>query len=339
LTNPRHELITLLRGAFACPVLSFLGRRGFAESLTDGGLRFDANDRSADALVALLHYLVALGLLYEEKPLQFRVTDLGSKVLHRFGAFSLLDSYNDYFRDLDWALPASTLPRPSVNRERNVIGSGQLHARKFFPEVLTHLATASYEHLTDLGCGDGTFIHDALAVQPTLTVTAVDLSEQAIDLVRKRFSSHKPQPTISTAISNAREVSTWAPSVTAGPEARHLITMWFLLHEIFDGVVAHLADFFRQLRRHFPAANIAFGELVRLSPDQLAASRDESIMPEYLLFHALSGQHPLSEQELSELLEQIPYRLVGRKAYDSVLHGARAIPSSVVCILTPDSTG
>ena len=149
------------------------------------------------------------------------------------GAFCILDSYNDYFRDLEWIFPASAVPRPTVNRERNIIGSGQLHARKFFPEVLAHLATTPYEHLTDLGCGDGTFIQEALAVRPGLAVTAVDLSE-------------------------------------------------------------------------------------------------------YLLFHALSGQHLLSAREHSALLAQIPYRVVHRKDFDTVPDGPNAMPSSIVCILAPD---
>jgi hypothetical protein len=114
--------------------------------------------------------------------------------------------------------------------------------------------------------------------------------------------------------------------------------MWFLLHEIFDGDIGHLADFFRQLHHRFPSASVAFGELFRLSPEQMASSRHESIMPEYMLFHALSGQHLMSEKELSELLSQIPYRLVYRQTFDPVLHGSRPVPSSVVCILAPITT-
>jgi hypothetical protein len=336
--NPRQELISLLRGLFACPVISFLGRRGFVDTLTSSGLSFDADDRRTDELVSLLRYLVALGLLDEAAPLRFTATELGHKVFQRFGAFCLIESYDEYFRDLDWVLPQSNLPRPSVNRERNVIGSGQLHARKFFPGVLSHIADTPYEHLTDLGCGDGTFIHQALTVQPALSITAVDLSGQAIGMVHQRLSAHHPSTKYSSAVCCALDVSGWAATLPVRAEARQLITMWFLLHEIFDGDVGHLADFFRQLHHRFPSASVAFGELFRLSPEQMASSRHESIMPEYVLFHALSGQHLMSEKELSELLSQIPYRLVYRQTFDPVLHGSRPVPSSVVCILAPITT-
>jgi hypothetical protein len=121
-------------------------------------------------------------------------------------------------------------------------------------------------------------------------------------------------------------------------EVRQLITMWFVLHEIFDGNVGHLVDFFRQLHHRFPNASIAFGELFRLAPEQMPSSRHESIMPEYVLFHALSGQHLMSEKELSEFLSQIPYRLVHRQTFDPVLHDSRPVPSNVVCILAPVAT-
>ncbi len=130
--NPRQELISLLRGLFACPVISFLGRRGFVDALTNSGLSLDADDRRTGEFVSLLRYLVALGLLDEAAPLRFTATELGHKVFKRFGAFCLIDSYDEYFHDLDWVLPQSNLPRPSVNRERNVIGSGQLSSHEYF---------------------------------------------------------------------------------------------------------------------------------------------------------------------------------------------------------------
>jgi Methyltransferase domain len=337
-SNPRQELISLLRGLFACPVISFLGRRGFVDILTTTGLNLDIDDKRTAELVSLLRYLVALGLLDEVELLRFTATELGHKVFQRFGAFCLIDSYDEYFRDLDWVLPRSNSPRPSVNRERNVIGSGQLHARKFFPIVLSHITNTPYEHLTDLGCGDGTFIHKALTVQPALSITAVDLSEQAINLVHQRLSADHPSTKCSSAICCALDISSWVTAVPVRAEARQIITMWFLLHEIFDGDVRHLADFFRQLRDRFPNASVAFGELFRLSPEQMTASRHESIMPEYVLFHALSGQHLMSEKELSELLSQIPYQLVHRQTLDPVLHGSHSVPSSVVCILAPITT-
>jgi len=334
MTNPRRELVSLMRGAFACPVISFLGRRGFAEPLLNGGLSLEGRVAQAE-LAAILRYLVALGLIEEPRPLHFLATKLGGKVLRRFGAFCLLDSYDSYFRDLDWIWPASDLPRPEVNRERNVIGSGQLHARKFFPAILRHVANRSYGHLTDLGCGDGSFLREALSVSPGLAVTAVDLSETAIRLVRQDLAARRPAVRHSAVVCNALDVSEWAQAVPAPEGTRQLITMWFVLHEVFDGTVANLAAFFREIHRRFPAAEVAFGELVRLPPEWMSRGRHESIMPEYALFHALSGQRLLSEGELASLLEQIPYRVADRQVFDPVASGAESAPSSLVCLLEP----
>jgi Methyltransferase small domain len=335
--NPREEIISLLRGAFAAPVISFLGRRGYAEALLSDGLclRELPTGVHSQALVAVFRYLVGLGLLEEAASHRFMPTELGRKVFERWGAFCVLDSYNGYFWDLDWTLASSTLPHPTVDRERNTIGSGQFHARKFFPLVLSHLEVTPYDHLTDLGCGDGTFIEQALKVRPSLSVSAVDLSEQAILLVQRRLSSRTPPVACSSVVCNALEVSSWAPTVAANPAARHLITIWFVLHEIFDGCLETLVSFFHQIHDRFPNATVAFAELFRLSAEELVSTRRTSIMPEYVLFHELSGQHLLTADQLSDLLSQIPYQVAYRRTLDFVSSGFRSLPSNTVCILSP----
>jgi len=337
MNNPREELVSFLRGFFACPVVSFLGRHGFTERLLAGGLRLD--DSHSDALAAVLRYLVALELLEETETRCFRATALGEKVLKRFGAFCLIDSYGDYFHDLDWILPSSSLPRPKVNRELNIIGSGQFHARKFFPDVYAHLASTQYDHLTDIGCGDGTFLQQATLVRPGLSVTAVDLSEQAIGLVRQRLSEHLPLQKYSCVVCDGFDVDQWAQAVLAPPRTRQLITLWFLLHEISNGSVERLVFFLKQIHAHFPTATIAFAELCRLSPEELVSHRHTSIMPEYLLFHELSGQHILREDELSKLITSVPYRLICRREFDPILYNSKLLPSSILCILAPKKSG
>src|SRR5690606_1289260 len=98
---PRQQIIALLRGQVACPVLSTLGQLGWLERM--GAEPFRREDFSPPpdtaAFKSVMSYLGALGLI--EPPTgapTFVATELGRKVFARYGAFCILNSYESYMR-------------------------------------------------------------------------------------------------------------------------------------------------------------------------------------------------------------------------------------------------
>lgn len=325
--NPREELVALLRGAFACPAISFLGRRGYVERILSTGWALSPTEDHGP-LGDLARYLAGIGILVEERAGHFIASELGAKVLSRFGAFCIIDSYEPYFRDLDWMLAGDG--HPQVDRARNVIGSGQLHVRKFFPPVLDWIRRNAIDRIVDLGCGDGTFLTETLAIRPELHATGVDLSPVSTGMTAERLSTASDLRTVTCS---AFAVDTWAATANR-TSGRCLITMWFLLHEIHTGEVDRLVAFFEGIAARFPGASLAFAELIRHRPADFAEGRLSSIMPEYVLFHAISGQRILTPTEFAELFARIPYRVQARFDQDQ-LATPGALPCSTVCILEP----
>ena len=103
--NPREELVFLLRGFFATPLLTALGKKGILDGFAKGkvDLANFVDDSNIDFLEHSFVYLQSLGLLKRstESSTTFISTDLGNKVFKRFGSFVLLYSYRDLISDID----------------------------------------------------------------------------------------------------------------------------------------------------------------------------------------------------------------------------------------------
>ena len=127
----------------------------------------------------------------------------------------------------------------------------------------------------------------------------------------------------------------WVQALPPTP-GRTLISAWFVLHEFSHGRPERVVEFFRRLHRHCPQADVVVGEIVSVPDLALAADRANSIMPEFLLFHALSGQGVLTWEQHCYVLAEIPYKLIAEEHFDSVLvSGADPIPSSFIWHLRP----
>jgi SAM-dependent methyltransferase len=334
--NPREELIALIRGFAACPVLSGLGERGLLDRMVRGP--FTAADfpevQNPALLDATLDYLVGLGLLAADGE-TYSATPLGRSVFDRFGACCLIYSYREYFERLPELLFAPPdVGRPAVDRRRNVLGSGQLHARKLFPTAYRFLAGRRVDRIIDVGCGDGHFLEGFLLDNPEAAAVGVDLSETAAAATRGRFAREAPGR-VGAVVADGADVAAWA---AAAPPAngRTVVSLWFVVHEFTGGKPARAVEFFRRLHEHFPGAEVVLGEIVRIPPEALAAAHRGSIMPEFMLFHALSGQGVLTWEQHREVLREIPYELVNEQTFDPVAAGeGEVVPSSFIWYLRP----
>jgi hypothetical protein len=116
--------------------------------------------------------------------------------------------------------------------------------------------------------------------------------------------------------------------------------MWFVGHEFSQGKPERIVEFFAELYRYFPRAEVMLGEINKISPRDFAQDYELSIMPEFLLFHELSHQGVLSWQDWQTVLTEIPYELMQERRFDEVrsLSGA-PIPASFVWQLRPERGG
>jgi SAM-dependent methyltransferase len=339
--NNRRQIITLLRGQVSCPLLANLAELGWLDKMSEGTFSVEDFPGSAPRVAeAVFKYLAAIGLLISDCqiPGRFAPSELGRSVFPRFGSFCILNSYQEFFQNLGSLLvPNGCTDGPTVNRFRNVIGSGQLHAQKFFSRALEALKARSFPFVVDLGCGNGQFLQQVVEAQLTQKLGGVDASAIAVTATRStiRATGHEGVH-LCTVEADASQIGKWCDDLPWYQEPG-LFSLWFVVHEFSRRDPQHVIRFLHEINRRYPAAELIVGELVRISPHALASNRMESIMPEFLFFHEISAQGVLSWPEWQEIRRAIPFRVVWEKQMDHVhVDDEDALPSNFIWHLKPN---
>jgi SAM-dependent methyltransferase len=341
-----EDIAILLRGFFATPIISSLGRLGVLEtmaSLQSFTVNHFSEIPNKKLLQAGFRYLLRLGLLEKSEGQEevYSASELGKEIFRRANSFYVPHSYFEYmsrFHDLIQN-PSGTISC-KVERLENVIGSGKTHLR-YFPPVISYMKRKmDIDVLADIGCGDGQFLSAFIKSIPGKKVVGIDLAEIAVATTSANIKQQFPAQEITTVCSDALDVKKWGEEVlrVAGQD-KVAISMWFLLHEISRAKPENLIDFFCTIYRMFPDAPIALGEVVCQGDDVLVKNNAKSLMPEYLFFHEMSGQGILLWPEYIHVLKNIPYELVFERLFDEALDNeGRRIPSTFVWCLTPRNT-
>ena len=338
--HTRRQLISLLRGQVSCPVLANLAELGWLDKMSVGSFGItDFPQSQPDVATAVFRYFVSIGLLIDDHqhPGRYTASDLGRSVFARFGSFCILNSYQAFFQDLRSLLfPDHANERPAVNRFRNVLGSGQLHAAKFFSRALQAFIGRSFPFVVDLGCGNGQFLQQVVETQLAQKLGGVDASEVAVAATRSAFkAANRGGAHLCTVKADASQIGTWCDHLPWYQEAG-LFSLWFVLHEFSRRDPRVVIRFFHEINRRYPLAELLVGELVRLPPQTMANNRMESIMPEFLFFHEISDQGVLSWSEWQEIREAIPFRIMSEQHMDNVLvEGGASLPSNFIWHLKP----
>jgi SAM-dependent methyltransferase len=316
-----------------------LAELGMAERMLTAP--FSAEDfpeiKDIHAFAAILQYLNSIGLVGSSTPGRYELTAEGRTAFKRSGGFLLLHSYREYFNNLG-ALLKGDVTDATVDRRHNVSGSGSLHSRKFFPAVWEIFRKEPPHALIDIGCGDGHFLEHACDQVLSLQTVAIDLSPIAVTATLERLSSRGKSETRGI-VASGEDIDHWIRMLPASTldSPRLLISMWFVAHEFSGGDRERLVRFFCKMRSSLPSAEILLGEITAPSPSVLAQNRDISIMPEFLLFHALSQQGVFSWESWLGILKDIPYALSTEKRFDNIADGSEySVPSSFVWHLRPN---
>lgn len=303
--TPREELVASIRGRYLVPVIVTLAELGLLQKLLSGPffLRDFCEVKGQAAFAAVVDYLVSIGVcMPTDIDGQFTVTGTGRTILSRAGAHLILESYGDLFSNLRGLLDAGKSP-PPVDRDRNIHGSGLIHKKKFFPAAIEMLEAERCSQLIDLGCGNGEFLSQVRQRLPNCRLTGVDLSPTAIEETRSRIACEQ----VSVCCASADAIDSW--STRFEYDSGTVVAMWFVLHEFVDSAPSRAIDFFRRLAAKLPDADVLIGEIVAVDPASLAAAHSETVVPEFLLFHQLSGQGVLSADAWNEIKSSIPYEI------------------------------
>jgi SAM-dependent methyltransferase len=334
----RGSVISLLRGFFSAPTIAVLAELGLVERMLAGPFCVEDFPIAADkrVLSSLFLYLHSLNLLEEMPEGGYGLTGEGRTVLKRSGAFLLLFSYRGYFENLAGLLTGDS-GAVAVDRRRNVLGSGSLHSKKFFPAVWEMFNGARPSTLIDVGCGDGQFLTDACNEWPGVSIAAVDLSSIAVETTLKRLATFGRKDVVGIVKSGANVVD-WIAHLPEALKAGSplVLSMWFVVHEFSGKDPETVIRFFHEVWSALPKGDIILGEINALPPELLAEHHESSIMPELLLFHELSGQGVLTWETWHHVLDEIPYSLIRERQFDLVGEaGEQTTPSSFVWHLRP----
>ena len=338
-----EDTVVLLRGFFAAPIISSLGRLG-ALDLMRTAPSFTGDDffniPNKKLLGDTLRYFTRLGLTedVDGQGRLYRASELGIEIFKRANSFYVPHSYYEYmYHYHDLIQDPSSKITCEVERLENVIGSGITHLRYFPPAVSFLKRKAVFDTLVDIGCGDGQFLSTFLKEVPGKKTVGVDLSKLSTQTTEKNLRLQYPGLELTTVCCDALDVKKWGQDVLRIAQGGKVaISMWFLLHEISRNQPKILIEFFRQIHDIFPAAPIVVGEVVRQSEDILLSNNVRSLLPEYLFFHEMSNQGILSWQEYRQVLNNSAYDLVIERLFDEAPDKeGRTIPSAFVWCLTP----
>ena len=338
-----EDIVMLLRGFFATPIISTLGRMGVLEGMGSAS-SFTVNDfpniPNKKLLQDTIHYFVRIGLLEKVNGQDeaYAASDLGKEIFRRSNSFYVPHSYFEYMHHYqDLVQDPSGQVKCEVERLENVIGSGKTHER-YFPPIISFLKRkVDFDVIVDIGCGDGRFLSTFLRDVSDKKAVGIDISRLSTEEASKNLRNQYPQRDITMVCSDALDVKKWSKEVLrAAGTGKIVIAMWFLLHEISGNEPENLVKFFRRIHEVFPAAPIVIGEVVRQSDDVLMNNNARSIMSEYLFFHEISGQGILSWEGYRGLLNNIPYELSIERLFDE-LPGSdgKKMPSAFVWCLMP----
>ena len=330
--NARRELLSLLRGFFATPIITALSKNGIIEkilkkkkvALSD----FKKANYNIKFLGSVFNYLSSLGLFKQNKKI-YSITSLGLKVFKRRGSFHLLHSYRSFINNTDLLLKKKYVAR--CDRVENVIGSGLTNGKKFFPSAIDQIKKNKLDLIIDIACGNGEFIRNCSSIFPDIDYLAIDLSSKALSETKSMMKKMKKKLKIKYLQSDGLKVQNWGKYIKKnyGSKKKILISMWYLVHEISKNNKNNVIKFLNNIYQLFPNSEIIIGEILDIDPKILFTGKDISIMPEFLFFHEISGQGVLSKKDYEFIEKKIKFN-TKNKVYFDYIDKSKKNPSALV---------
>lgn len=285
------------------------------------------NKSSRNKAIFALNYLVNLGIL-NFKNNHYIFTKIGKKHLERSGILQIPFSYRDFISNTEgYILQDKNI---ICRRTTNVIGSGNVHKRKYFLPTIKKFNFNQYDYVVDLGCGDGTFIETLFKNKFRNIAIASDLSKEAINKSKKRLQSNN---NVEYVLSNALDYNKWSKNIKENKKV--LVCFWFIIHEISNIEKTKLLSFLKGLRKK--KFDILICEINRLNEKKLQKELDTHLMPEYYYFHDISNQKLMSMKEFKNIFRKAKYKEVTKIYFDNIKNSTKEPPTVFVDIFNHSS--
>lgn len=186
----KKEIVANLRGFFLSSVIYSLFEKSYFKDLikNKGLLKNNRFLKKNKKFRDLINYLIDINYM-NEKSNSYEFTELGLDIFSRYYTFLVPCSYNNYLLNLDKFLVNKF--KPSVDRKKNIIGSGITHKRYFYSAISFLKAKVKKIQIIDLGCGNGFFLKTADRLLDLDKIAGIDLSNISIKNTKFIFKKKK----------------------------------------------------------------------------------------------------------------------------------------------------
>ena len=332
-TNFKKEIASNLRGFFVTQIISMIVRNNIIYKVLSKD-KFRLNDfdicKNKKNLNLIFNYLTNIGYLKKNKHF-FSLTELGKDIFMRYSSFLVPHSYKNYFSNLD-ILILKKKNNIKVLRDENILGSGKTHMRYFFSALNYLKKENNFSSLIDLGVGNGDFAILSKKILKLKKICGVDFSRESVKISKKKIEKLKIKNLIIKE--DAKKIEKWSKKIIKFTDNQEiLISMWFLIQEISSNSKSTIINFLNKLKKNFPKAKIILCELVKADAVTYSLNKDFTFMPEYMLFHDLSGQGVFGYRDLENIIKKSNFKIEKRIIFDELKANEKSIPSCVTYIL------
>jgi hypothetical protein len=323
--NYKKKYIELTRGFFSLPAISIFNRLlEKQEILTkEYFLKKSLNQKfNKKTIEILLNYFESLGLIRKITKEKYSLSKQGKFIFKRHGAMNIIYSYKDIALNFENILLGK---KKSIicDRIENVYGSGKSHNRKFFKNIKSIIKKNNLSKIIDLGLGDAGFIKYLIREKIQIDYAGIDLSSQVIKKLKNEMK--KSRNIICEDIFKIRKWSKKIDKNKFKKEDEIFINFMFTLHENNFINDEQVKNFLNNLNLNYPKANLIITEVFDFPSNILSNINDQSILPEFILFHKLSNQRLFYYDQLKKIIkksnyfihDQINYSQIKKNGYNS----------------------
>jgi SAM-dependent methyltransferase len=325
-----------MRGFYSLPILLNLHKCGFLKKLSSKSYVNikNFNVKNKFFFEKILKYLCNLELI-DKKKNSYKLTKLGLTVSKRIGTFYILNSYSKIPLRFEYNLKKNSNYENWCERNDNILGSGLIHKKKFFKPGLELSDIKNKNIIFDIGCGDGTYLNLAKSINSRIKIAGCDISSKSVTQTRNNLNIKDKSQIFRSNGMDIEYIKMYLEKKKIILDKNSLISMWFLLHEISNNSQLSLIKYLKKVKKNFPETPILIGEISSLSEKQVRAHNKISILPEFKLFHELSGQGLLKEKDYVSIFNKASYQIKKLIRTDKLYHNRIYSSSNFVCLIKP----
>ena len=189
------------------------------------------------------------------------------------------------------------------------------------------------EIIYDLGCGNGFFLKTADNMLNINKIAGIDLASVSTKQTKKLFKGRKNTKFLTY---DAGSIDKWTKKLKnfiKKYDENTYFFMWFIIHEISEKSIQKIVFFLKKIKKNYPKAKLVICELIKNNFKGHKKSSETSLMPEYQLFHNLSGQGIMSLNDYYKIFKSSKLKLENKIFFDNINFKGKNAPSAAIFFL------